>query len=429
MPVTCHHQPVIADNDRVPMTFTEAAGQVLREAGEPLDAEELTARARASELIETKGKTPEATMEARLAVDIRDRGAHSTFQRTAPGMFALREWGLAEHVVDRLTPTADSPPTLSAVPALEPVEWVFQVNPERFDLQKAIASSNDGTWSTPRYRDLIAVGQRVWMATVGKVDPGLAYVASITTPVYEQPDDEFGNWKADIRFEYAITPVLSRAEIQGDPLLAGVHALRGFQGTNAPLPREVSERLWERVQGRLVPLGSGATAPAASIVDVDRALERHNLDVRRKLKEAISALSAEEFELFVVRVLGSMGFDVEHTGKTNDGGVDALAVLSLRDVTSVVTKVQAKRWAHTVGGRTVRELRGALRVDERGLIITTAEFSQEAHKEAAADGKAKIGLLGGEDLARRCAEMGIGVVIRQVPLLKLDASRLVDGDH
>ena len=83
------------------MTFTEAAGQVLREAGEPLDAEELTARARASELIETKGKTPEATMEARLAVDIRDRGAHSTFQRTAPGMFALREWGLAEHVVDR----------------------------------------------------------------------------------------------------------------------------------------------------------------------------------------------------------------------------------------------------------------------------------------------------------------------------------------
>ena len=262
------------------------------------------------------------------------------------------------------------------------------------------------------------------MARVGKVTPGCSYIASITSPVYEK-SNEFGNWHVDIRFEYSIDPMLSRAEIMADSILRDVRALRGFQGTNAPLSEEAANRLWELVQGRLVSRGTHAAVPMASVMDVDRALERHNLDVRRQLKSEIAALSGDDFELFVVRVLEEMGFDVEHTGKTNDGGVDAEAVLSLRDLTSVKTKVQAKRWAHTVGGRTVRELRGALRVDERGLIITTAEFSEEARKEAAADGKARIGLVGGEDLARRCAEVGIGVTIRQVPLLKLDPGRLL----
>ena len=74
--------------------------------------------------------------------------------------------------------------------------------------------------------------------------------------------------------------------------------------------------------------------------------------------------------------------------------------------------------------RVVRELRGALRVDERGLIVTTAEFTPEASREAAAEGKAKIGLLGGDALVRLCAERGIGVDRRQVTLLDLSPDAL-----
>jgi len=126
----------------------------------------------------------------------------------------------------------------------------------------------------------------------------------------------------------------------------------------------------------------------------------------------------------IALVLTELGFEVEHTGRTNDGGVDAEAVLSLEGLTSVLTKVQAKRWAHSVSGRIVRELRGALRVDERGLIVTTAEFTPEAVREAEAEGKAKIGLLGGDALVRLCAERGIGVDRRQMTLLKLSAAEL-----
>jgi restriction system protein len=108
--------------------------------------------------------------------------------------------------------------------------------------------------------------------------------------------------------------------------------------------------------------------------------------------------------------------------------VDAVAVLSLSGLTSVLTRVQAKRWTHTVSSPTVRELRGALKVDERGLIVTTAEFTMDAREEAEAEGKARIGLIGGEELVRLCVEHAIGVEERKVSLIELDPATLVSVD-
>ena len=49
--------------------------------------------------------------------------------------------------------------------------------------------------------------------------------------------------------------------------------------------------------------------------------------------------------------------------------------------------------------------------------MTTAEFTLEAIREAAAEGNARIGLLGGDALVPTCAERGIGVDRRQVVVL------------
>ena len=75
----------------------------------------------------------------------------------------------------------------------------------------------------------------------------------------------------------------------------------------------------------------------------------------------------------------------------------------------------------------MRELRGALKVDERGLIVTTAEFTADAVREAEAEGKARIGLVGGEELVKLCVVHGIGVKERRVSLLEIDARGLA-GD-
>jgi len=91
------------------MNSLDATEKVLRAAAEPLHYNEITKRIIALELWLTEGKTPEATINARLSVDIRKFGVRSRFIRTEPGIFALREWGLEEYVISKKgsSPKAD----------------------------------------------------------------------------------------------------------------------------------------------------------------------------------------------------------------------------------------------------------------------------------------------------------------------------------
>jgi Restriction endonuclease len=304
-------------------------------------------------------------------------------------------------------------------------DWIFQANPRLYDVRAAVGKSRRDRWSTPRYRDRIALHDRIWLQIVGPDHPGIYYIATIVSLPYEKVDAQFGRWHTDIQWDYRIDPPLLRPELLGDPRLEAFRPFRGFQGTNVPLPPEVASRLSELAGPRLVPFAGNEDPAVSRELGIGAAIESHNSAVRQELKRNIEALTPTAFESFVVHVLTELGFVVEHTGRTNDGGVDAEAVLSLEGLTSVLTKVQAKRWSHSVSGRVVRELRGALRVDERGLIVTTAEFTPQARREAAAEGKAKIGLLGGDALVRLCAERGIGVDRRQVTLLELTPGELL----
>lgn len=78
------------------MSVLDRVETVLAQAGKPLHYQEITERLLEGGLWKTKGKTPSATVNAQLAVDIKKRGANSRFQRTAKGVFALRAWGLPE---------------------------------------------------------------------------------------------------------------------------------------------------------------------------------------------------------------------------------------------------------------------------------------------------------------------------------------------
>ena len=69
-----------------------ATYEVLKKAGEPLHYKEITKRALDQGLWHTDGKTPEATVNAQLATEIKKCGAKSRFRRTGKGIFALKEW-------------------------------------------------------------------------------------------------------------------------------------------------------------------------------------------------------------------------------------------------------------------------------------------------------------------------------------------------
>ncbi len=72
------------------MNVRDAAILVLQEAGEPLHAKEITKRILAKKLWKPGGKTPHATVSARLYADIKKNGDASPFIRTGPQTFALR---------------------------------------------------------------------------------------------------------------------------------------------------------------------------------------------------------------------------------------------------------------------------------------------------------------------------------------------------
>ncbi len=70
-------------------SFKDIAYQILKQAGKPLHSKEITKIALARGWLKTGGKTPEATMNAQLIVDINTRGDKSKFVKTGPSTFGL----------------------------------------------------------------------------------------------------------------------------------------------------------------------------------------------------------------------------------------------------------------------------------------------------------------------------------------------------
>jgi len=98
------------------MNVLQAAEQVLTEAEKPLHYQEITRRMLQRQLWTTQGKTPDQTVNARLATDIKDYGTSSRFQRTGAGMFALRRWGLPKYPSTR-SPNNRKAPSIALSPS------------------------------------------------------------------------------------------------------------------------------------------------------------------------------------------------------------------------------------------------------------------------------------------------------------------------
>ncbi len=70
-------------------SFKDIAYQILQEAGKPLHSKEITKIALERGWLKTAGKTPEATMNAQIVVDINAKKDASRFVKTAPSTFGI----------------------------------------------------------------------------------------------------------------------------------------------------------------------------------------------------------------------------------------------------------------------------------------------------------------------------------------------------
>jgi restriction system protein len=141
------------------------------------------------------------------------------------------------------------------------------------------------------------------------------------------------------------------------------------------------------------------------------------------LLELLGTISPDAFERLSQRLLRESGFTkVEVTGKSGDGGIDGVGILRM-NLVSFQVSFQCKRWKVSVGSSVVRDFRGAMvgRAD-KGLIITTGNFTADARKEATRDGAPAIDLIDGETLCELLKERRLGVSVVMVEEIQLDRS-------
>lgn len=139
---------------------------------------------------------------------------------------------------------------------------------------------------------------------------------------------------------------------------------------------------------------------------------------REELMAALLKMDPASFERLVQRLLRESGFiQVEVTGRSGDGGIDGKGIMRLAGLLSFHVIFQCKRYQGSVSASQVRDFRGAMvgRAD-KGLLITTGNFTKDATREATRDGAPAIDLIDGDLLVDKLKELGLGVQTKKVQI-------------
>lgn len=328
------------------MTALEAALKVLQDEGKPLHYREITKRILAGKLWQCAGKTPEATINAQLAVSIKKNGNTSPFRRAGRGIFALN--------TDRADPT----PYAKDVCRTED-RALYVRGPkagEKLSFTESACRILEACGGKPmHYRDITRHALEHQMLDTSGKTPEATMYAQILSEVKRRK---------------------GRGEQQRFMILGkGMITLAKWQAKGLAFQ-----------------------------------VEEANRKARKKLLGTVKAMSPGDFEDLVGRLLAAIGFEeVEVTSRSKDGGIDVRGTLVVGDVIRTRLAVQVKRWKYNVQAPVIQQVRGSLGAHEQGLIISTSDFSKGAKQEAERPDATPVGLMHGEQLVALLVEHEIGV--------------------
>ncbi len=156
------------------------------------------------------------------------------------------------------------------------------------------------------------------------------------------------------------------------------------------------------------------------VVSVEDELDEAGTDApwRDELLDTLLKIEPSAFERLIQRLLRESGFiQVEVTGQSGDGGIDGKGIMRLGGLLSFHVIFQCKRYRGSVTVSQVRDFRGAMvgRAD-KGLLITTGNFTKDATREATRDGAPAIDLIDGDQLIDKLKELGLGVKTEKIEI-------------
>lgn len=158
------------------------------------------------------------------------------------------------------------PPPKADAPAPAVKAWIFQANPNYFDLKGALAQLQEQHWLVNQHAGEIKEGHTAFLWLSGKAGGLLARATILTAPAIlpapenERPFtiDESALPRTDarrvrLRIDQVLDRPLDRDTLRGDARLAGLMFLRVPQGTNFPVDDEQCAALLDLMAGNRAP--------------------------------------------------------------------------------------------------------------------------------------------------------------------------------
>jgi len=347
------------------MSVLSAAIQILKKSGSPLHAKDLASQMIAEGLWKSDGKTPAATVSARLYSDIKNNGDKSPFEKVGPQIFTLRDSAVIPNDGNGTTPEVKKAPTPPSVNAGFSFTDCAQKVLEEFGGKKPM-----------HYKEITGKAlEKGWLVTSGKTPEASMYAQVITE--------------------------IKRQQKRGERPRFVQHG-RGYIGLSQWMGRGLAFQIEQHNH------------------QVRKVLRERLLTMKPgEFEELISQLLAEMgFEMLeVTKLSGDGGIDVRGTLVVGD-------VVRIK----MAVQVKKWKLKNNILAPVVQQVRGSLGAHEQGLIITTSDFSAGAIKEAAQPDKTPIALMNGEQLVMLLMEHGIGVHRSTPDLFEIDEEFALGGN-
>lgn len=268
-------------------------------------------------------------------------------------------------------------------------------------------------------------------ATISELDEAVTKRLHLTDKEIAEQHGDSNKTELQYRLSWARTYLKAYGLLDNSERGIWVLAPKGKEVDSVD-PRQVVRYVQELKRNKTNLLVGDATRVPAN-VEVARASEAFQEETeeetwRAELLMKLHNLSPDAFERLCQRLLRESGFvEVKVTGRSGDGGIDGVGIVRLGGLLGFPILFQCKRYRGSVGSSVIRDFRGAMigRTD-RGLVITTGTFSRDAKIEATRDGAPPIDLLDGEQLLDKLKELRLGVTVKMIEQISVQAEFFKD---
>ena len=353
------------------MDLLDLVYDVLRRTDKPMRPTEIAAALLRDGLWQTQGKTPAATIGARIYMDIKKNGASSRFVKIGIGQFALAEANRTQEAPLATMAVGNQENKRSPIKGARTLSFADCAEKVLLEQCKHVPM---------HYLEITKTAlAKGWLTTAGKTPEATMYAQIIQE----------------------IRRFRKRGEIP-----------RFIQCGNGMVALSVWDKSGVRLQ-----------------------IEQHRKDVRKKLLSRMMAMDPKDFEKLVSLLFVQMSFlNVEVTPYSNDKGVDVRGKkvtfgTSGNRVYTTEYAIQVKRWSKNVQRPTIQNIRGSKGEHEIGCIVTTSSFSAGAVEEANRSDRDSIVLIDKEALLDLMLEYRVGVRTEPVTLFEVRDDLLDDSEE